>query len=269
MANDDVMFLASGMAFNLLLAAVPFVLLLVALSVRWLGNTPDAAADAAVAFVSRLLPTQDRIEAVQLRAAVHEVARVGVSITFWSAAGFLWFATRLSSSMRSVFLRTFAVSGERGIVHGKLFDVACAVLAAVGITVWGVLSTYLVASTSWGAGVLVQLGVRETVMGPIEYAVGRLLAFLLILMLCFAAYRLVPNRPIPSHTAWVGSLVTSLLFEVARVGFTGYVHAFAPASAYTGTIATLVIVTLWTYYASLIFIIGAVVAQGVERLRVA
>jgi membrane protein len=169
--------------------------------------------------------------------------------------------------MRSVFQRTFDVPKERGILHGKLFDVACALLAAIGITAYGSLSAYMLAATTRGAAILTQIGVRESVMGPLEYALGRVVAFALVVLLCFAAYRLVPNRPIPSHTAWIGSLTTSVLFELARIGFGYYVQRFSPSSLYTGAIATLVVVTLWTYYASLIFIIGAEVAQVAEMRR--
>jgi membrane protein len=112
--------------------------------------------------------------------------------------------------------------------------------------------------------VLERLGVRNDIMGPLEYAFGRVVAFALVVLLCFAVYRLIPNRPIPSRTAWVGSLTTSVLFEFARIGFSMYVKRFAPESLYTGALATLVVITLWTYYASLIFIIGAEVAQAME-----
>jgi membrane protein len=166
-----------------------------------------------------------------------------------------------------VFLKTFDVPNERGILHGKLFDIACSLLAAIGITAYGVLTAYLLAATTRGAAILTQIGIREDVMGPLEYALGRVIAFALVVLLCFAAYRVVPNRPIPSRTAWIGSIVTSLLFELARIGFGYYVRTFSPSSLYTGTIATLVVVTLWTYYASLIFIIGAEVAQVVELRR--
>ena len=267
LGDDDVMFLASGVSFNLLLAAVPFVLLLVSVSILFLGSTPDSAADVALGFLDRLLPSKSWTEGDSVRDTVREVARVSGSVTLYSAIGFLWFSTRVFSSMRSVFQKTFDVSKERGIVHGKLFDVACSFLAAIGIMAYGSLSAYLLAASTRGVGILMQLGVRGSVMGPLEYAIGRLVAFALVVLLCFAAYRLLPNRPIPSHTAWVGSITTSILFELARIGFGFYVRAFSPSSLYTGTIATLVVVTLWVYYASLIFIIGAEVAQVVELRR--
>lgn len=267
LGDDDVMFLASGVSFNLLLAAVPFVLLLVSVSVLFLGSTPDSAADVALGFLDRLLPSKNWTEGDHVRETVREVARVSGSVTLYSAIGFLWFSTRVFSSMRSVFQRTFDVPRERGILHGKLFDIACSFLAAIGITLYGSLSAYLLAASTRGVSVLTELGVRASVMGPIEYAFGRAAAFVLVVLLCFAAYRLLPNRPIPSHTAWVGSITTSLLFELARILFGYYVRTFSPSSLYTGTIATLVVVTLWTYYASLIFIIGAEVAQVAELRR--
>jgi membrane protein len=267
LGDDDVMFLASGVSFNLLLAVVPFVLLLVSVSIFFLGSTPDTAADVALGFLDRLLPSQNWTEGEHVRGTVRDIARVSGSVTVYSTIGFLWFSTRVFSSMRSVFLKTFDVPNERGILHGKLFDIACSLLAALGITAYGALTAYLLAASTRGAAILTRLGVRESVMGPLEYALGRSIAFLLVVLLCFAAYRLVPNRPIPSRTAWIGSITTSLLFELARIGFGYYVRTFSPSSLYTGTIATLVVVTLWTYYASLIFIIGAEVAQVVELRR--
>jgi membrane protein len=267
LGDDDVMFLASGVSFNLLLAVVPFVLLLVSVSVLLLGSTPDSAADAAVAFLDRLLPARDWSDGDNVRGTIRDMARVSGSVTVYSAIGFIWFSTRVFSSMRSVFVKTFDVERERGIVHGKLFDIACSIVAAIAITAYGSLSAYMLAATTRGVGVLAQLGVRESVMGPLEYGFGRLIAFLLVVLLCYAAYRVIPNRPIPARTAWIGSLTTSVLFEIARTGFGFYVRTLAPSSLYTGTIATLVVVTLWTYYASLIFIIGAEVAHVMEQRR--
>jgi membrane protein len=267
LGDDDVMFLASGVSFNLLLAVVPFVLLLVSISTVLLGNTPEAAADTALSFLDRVLPSRDWSEGDAVRNTIRDVARVSGAVSVYSAIGFVWFSTRVFSSMRSVFQKTFDVERERGIVHGKLFDIACAVAAAVAITAYGSLSAYLLAATSRGVGLLEQLGVRGSVMGPFEYLFGRLIAFLLVVLLCFAAYRVIPNRQIPARTAWIGSLTTSLLFELARTGFGIYVRTMSPNSLYTGAIATLVVVTLWTYYASLIFIIGAEVAHVMEQRR--
>ena len=45
------------------------------------------------------------------------------------------------------------------------------------------------------------------------------------------------------------------------------VRRFDPSSLYTGTIAAIVAVVFWTYYGSLLFLIGGEVAQAAELRR--
>ena len=47
-----------------------------------------------------------------------------------------------------------------------------------------------------------------------------------------------------------------------------YVARTNPGSLYTGTIAAVVIVVLWVYYAALIFVLGGEVAQVHELRRI-
>jgi membrane protein len=68
--------------------------------------------------------------------------------------------------------------------------------------------------------------------------------------------------------ALIASLFTSVLLELAKRAFSAYVRSFNPGSFYSGTVAALVIVVIWVYYASFIFIIGGEVAQVYELRRV-
>ena len=68
-------------------------------------------------------------------------------------------------------------------------------------------------------------------------------------------------------TAWVAALFTSVMFELAKFLFTSYVRYFNPGSLYTTTIAALVVVVFWVYYAALIFILGGEVGQVYELRR--
>ena len=70
-----------------------------------------------------------------------------------------------------------------------------------------------------------------------------------------------------SSTAWVASLFTGFMFELAREVFTYYVSAFSPGSLYTGTLVSIVVVVVWFYYAALIFILGGEVGQVYELRR--
>ncbi|MNC95442.1 hypothetical protein D3C83_125620 [compost metagenome] len=65
----------------------------------------------------------------------------------------------------------------------------------------------------------------------------------------------------------MAALFTGGMFELAREAFAYYVKAFQPASMYTGTLISLVIVVVWFYYAALIFILGGEVGQVYELRR--
>ena len=111
-------------------------------------------------------------------------------------------------------------------------------------------------------------GVRKDIMGALEYNIGQVIAFAFIALMFFSLYKFLPNRRIRWQMALVGALFTSVLLEVAKRVFGAYVTSFNPGSLYSGTLAALIIIVLWTYYAAIIFILGGEVAQVYELRRV-
>ena len=113
-----------------------------------------------------------------------------------------------------------------------------------------------------------RIGIRADVMGTVEYALGRMIAFVFVALMFFALYKYLPVRRIRTRTAWVATAFTSLAFEAARTAFSFYTAKFDPGSLYTTTISAIVVVIVWFYYASVIFILGGEVAQVYELRRV-
>lgn len=266
--EDNVFFLAGGIAFNLLLAIVPFTLLLVTGLAYALNQTGESAAGQVGVLIDRLLPTglgtgREVLTDVLLD-AVRTRGRVGVL----SAVGFVWFSTRLFGSLRSVLADVFDIEQERGIVAGKLFDIRITVVSTLLVVVYSVLSAYLAIASTRGAAVLERLGVPHGFLGDVAYWVGRGVAFTFICALFFGLYKFLPNRRIRWQTATVAALFAGALLELAKSVFGSYVRSFDPSTLYTGTIAALVIVVFWTYYAALIFILGGEVGQVYELRRV-
>jgi membrane protein len=50
--------------------------------------------------------------------------------------------------------------------------------------------------------------------------------------------------------------------------FSAYLRRFNPGSLFTGTLAAIVIVIIWVYYAAIIFILGGEIGQVYELRRV-
>ena len=260
------LFLAGGLAFNVLLALVPFVLLLIAGLSFLLNREPGEAAVTVAALVGVFLPQGAPATSGLLHDIVADVLKTRGAVSIYAALGFSWFSTRLFGSLRSVLALIFDGT-DRGIVSGKLFDLAATIVATIAVVLYVVLSAYLDLATAQGASLLLRMGLRESAMSGIAYIFGRLLAISVVFVLFFALYRGLPRRRPTVRVAAVGATAAAFLFELARHLFALLVTHFDPSSLYTGTIAAIVATVFWTYYSALLFMIGAEVAQAYDLRR--
>jgi len=267
--EDNVLFLAGGIAFNILLAAVPFVLLVIWGSTYVFAafNTSLNAPETVLAAIDRLMPLNQRSTEGAIHQMLSEMLTARGTIGIYGAIGFVWFSTRLFGSLRTVLANIFDIDSERGIIEGKIFDVKITVLASILFVLSMAVTTYISLATTRGLSELVARGLRKDVMGGVEYWTGRALAFSILVVMFFALYKFLPIRRVRSSTAWVAALFTGFMFELAREVFGYYVAAFPPGSFYTGLMVSLIVIVVWCYYAALIFILGGEVGQVYELRR--
>jgi membrane protein len=133
------------------------------------------------------------------------------------------------------------------------------------VTVWVTINTFLVIGTGRLGRVLSSLGVLDDVVNGVEYLIARIISVATMGLIFFSLYRWLPSRRTPWRIALIGASVAAALLEAARWAFALYVPNLDAGSLYTGTLAALVIVVFWVYYAAVIFIIGAEVAHAAEK----
>jgi membrane protein len=259
--EDNIFFLAGGISFNILLAIIPFLLLFATALTYLLNQSTQAATDEVVDLVNRFLPPSTSEPVTRVVASIIE-ARGTVGL--YASIGFIWFSTRLFGSLRSILNAIFDIEIDRGIIDGKLYDVKVTIVSSLLFVAYTALSAYLAIASSRGVAVLAAVGLRKDVMGSVEYTLGRVIAFVFIAALFYGLYKYLPYKKMRWQTAFVACAFTGIMFEIAKSGFASYVTSFKPGSLYTGTIAALVIVVLWVYYASMVFILGGEVAQVYE-----
>ncbi len=68
--------------------------------------------------------------------------------------------------------------------------------------------------------------------------------------------------------ALTAAAFTAVCWEFLKVGFAFYLTRLASFQSIYGGIATLVVVVVWFYYLSIVFVLGAEVAQVYEMRRV-
>lgn len=81
-------------------------------------------------------------------------------------------------------------------------------------------------------------------------------SFTVVTLLFAMIYKLLPDKPIRWGDVWIGAGITSLLFTIGKFFIGLYLGKSEVGLAY-GAAGSLVVILIWVYYASQIFLLGA------------
>lgn len=262
--SDDIFFLAGGIAFNFLLAAVPFLLLLIAIFGYFLQANWADPVEAAGRYIDSLFPSP------QLRQDARElVGQVIVQRTRFGILGVLllvWVSTRVIGSLRSALRAVFDVQENRGIVAGKIFDAKMVVIAGTLFLANTAITIALEAVQNYGVELL-GLSSRGEVQVFRQF-IAQMLAYAFIMLMFILIYRYLPARRIPWRIAIVASIFTGVAFELLKAVFAWYVANVANYSSPYGAFEAIVLLIFWIYYSATVFVLGGEVGQVYELHRI-
>jgi membrane protein len=263
-AEDNVFFLAGGIAFDVLFGAVPFLLMLVGIFGIVLARVVADPRKAAVDYIVNILPPTETV--VQRSYQIVDTVLAGrTSFGVIGLVLFLWISTRLIATLRTSLKEIFDLPEERGIVEGKVFDVQMVVVAGTLFLANTFITLVLDAAQNLGIRLV---GTRWIDVQTVQVVWGRLLAFVFIFLMFLLIYRYLPRRRTPWRMSLVATVFTALAWEGLKGLFALYVlHATSWQKVY-GALVTPVIIVLWIYYSALVFILGGEVAHVHELLRV-
>lgn len=95
----------------------------------------------------------------------------------------------------------------------------------------------------------------------IAHLLDILISFGFITLLFAMIYKFLPDVEIQWQDVWTGAALTSILFTIGKILIGLYLGSSGVTSAY-GAAGSLIMVLLWVYYSSLIFLLGAEFTQG-------
>ncbi|WP_439882414.1 YihY/virulence factor BrkB family protein [Pontibacter sp. MBLB2868] len=110
---------------------------------------------------------------------------------------------------------------------------------------------------------------RESLSGIAVYLVtiGNIFISIVISTFIFAAiFKVLPDAKIKWFNVWVGATVTAILFVLGKYVLTIYFQHDPLADTY-GAAGSLVLILVWVYYTSVIFLLGAEFTQVHSRVR--
>ncbi len=255
--DDNALFLARGLAFDVLVCLIPAIFLLLVLF-GFLFDSPRDAAHYLRTYMKSMIPFSSQEVLRGLFSAVRTKKVLGLV----GLIGLVWTLSRVFGSIRTVLDAVFQVRDGRGVIRGKLFDLKMMFLSSLFF-----LATVLVTSVfSLLKKISAQpLATKLQYLGAREEAVSILLAFFFTLCLFFCLYKYVPFRKIKTSTALFSALGAGILWELAKHGFRFYLLKFADVSQVYGPFGLLFVLVLWVYYSCIIFILGAELGWVWER----
>jgi membrane protein len=264
--DDDIFFLAGGISFNFLLAAIPFLLLLIAAFGYILSANVSDPESAAVQYVLSILPTSPRVVEFT-RETVGQVVGQRTGFGLVGVLLLVWVSTRLIGSLRSALRSVFDIREDRGIVAGKIFDAKMVLVAGTLFVANTAITIALEAVQTYG---LEMLGLTESgEVVVLQAAYAQLVAYGFIFLMFVLIYRYLPARRVPWRIALVAATFTAVVFELLKSVFAWYVANIADYTSPYGTLATFILLVFWIYYSAVVFVLGGVVGQVYElhRLR--
>src|SRR5438132_7289728 len=95
----------------------------------------------------------------------------------------------------------------------------------------------------------------------IAHGLDILVSFAFVTALFAMIYKFLPDVRIEWRDVWIGAALTSILFTIGKFLIGLYLGSSGVTSAY-GAAGSLIMVLLWVYYSSLIFLLGAEFTQG-------
>ncbi len=258
--RDNGLFLASGLAFSLLLYSIPLALIMISV----LGYTvleSEQAMEEVQSVIRQFLPRSQEAFVENVAAVVADRGLLGM-VGFGS---FLVFSTTVFGSIRHVLNIVFQAGPARSLLRGTAQDFLMMVfcIALLFLTI-GVASLFTVLGhlgdvVPWGAPLW---------SGGLRLA-GKLTGLLLAGSLIMGLYRFSPARTLSLRSLAVGAIVMVVLFELARQAFALYVEFAQATIALYGVLGAFLFFFLWLYYASVVFVLGAEVGWAYEQVVVA
>jgi membrane protein len=256
--DDNISFLASALSFDLLLTAIPFVVLLLGAAGYLVQHQVTTQQLEIRELVEGLLPPHvsgagDRFRA--LEQLFSDIVANRARLTLIAVPFFLWFSTRLFAGLRGALNEVFDTDERRPWAMGKLFDAGMVLLTAslfVGTTA---LTAWISALEQWSVWFW-------------RFSV-QLLAFTSSTALFFVIFKFAPARRISWRTALVASVFCGVAFEVGKRLFAVYLANFATLDrlASDANVAAFLLFLFWIHYTALMFLVGGEVAETYDLVR--
>ncbi len=273
-SKKDIFFNASAITFNLFICAIPFTLILISIIGYVLSY--EEAFDEIVRYGSELIPVinyeateTDIIQGAETLEGIL-TPLVGARTVFGITGLIILalFTQGLLHSFKHVIFDVFDI-------EERAHPVMDAVYNFLGFGIIGTIFIFFSLITSFIS--LFDFSVIRVPYTEIEIRlpwIYDLLDFILPIIftyfLIYVIYRYVSERRISRKTAFIGATIYTFLFEAARLVVSIYLgYAFTSYQYFYQGYAVFVIIGIWAFYTSLLFVVSVILTRAYRETYLA
>jgi len=257
--EDDGTLLASGLAFNMLLCLLPFLLIVASFS-GYLLESSQASQQELLRVLENAFPGATHKLQDSLLRLLEDRQIIG-------ALGMLTLAlaaSRLFGGIRVVLKITYGHELDLNLITGKLFDMGMVALTCALLLLSLGLSTIITIVEEVG---LAWLGGRGYDVSGLAQFAAHGIAYVFSAAMFFVMYRMPLPRHVPTSIVLVTALLVGALWEIAKWLFEFYLSTVSAYDVLYGSFGVLVVLVLWINYSAIIFVIGAELGASMLALR--
>ncbi len=243
--RDECFYLAASIAYFLIVSLVPLSLLIIALFGYLLGVNQELYQF----LLSRLISFFPTVTSGITNELRNLITYRGISMITFVVYGFL--SLQLFYSVEHAMNVIFKVPKKRHFLLSLFWTVFIVTLVIIfwliSFTVSSVASVFKqLPMDIFGLKVGYEAAIFLRYIAP----------FLLVLSTFTAVYKIVPQVKVSLQDAFAGSLLVTVLWELAKHLFTWAVKNAAYIGTIYGSLTTFILFLLWMYYLSCIFLLG-------------
>jgi membrane protein len=242
---------AATISYYTLLSLLPLIIFMISLGVLILGSY-DAAFKGTLLIVRGAVIPLDRNSIAALHDFVEHATRFRLPGLFLLA----WTSRRIFASLISALEKVFGVPG-RGFARHNLL--ALSMVLVMGMVMLVTMAMSLVTAASEGLIERFSGYGAVTLLGTV--LIYRLLPAMVTFGFFFLIYRMVPRRVVSGRHAATGALLATVMWELAKKGFSYYVRNLVRYAGVYGALEGVIVLAVWLELsASIILYCGEVVA---------
>ncbi len=255
----DILFLASGLAFNGVLTLIPLMMLLASV-LGFLLNSSTEGVKGLSDLLNAIFPPEPCATNIKqsILTLLHDIVDYRKSLGLFGILVLGWTATSLFDALRTALHRVYYIKKTKGLFAGFLHELGFLLLSfvlftATNLAVW-VFSA--IKESTFNYPIL-----KSFAFPGLDYAIPTVAITWVTAVMFFVIYRYMTDTKPPRRAALISTVTTTVLWVLSGKIFGVYLARFSAIGTLYGPYAFILVVLFWIYYSSLIFIFGGIVGQ--------